>query len=86
MHTFTVKRLQCALASVVAVVVSLANDCVCPGATSAIIDCLVASVISCRVDPYVYRVIKHYTRLNKLSFEFIYGWRHYIEIGLAPVE
>lgn len=40
----------------------------------------------CRVDPYVYRVIKHYTRLNKLSYEFVYGWRHFVEIGLAPVE
>jgi len=47
---------------------------------------MLVCVFSCRVDPSVYRVIRHYTRLTKLSYEFVYGWRHFVEIGLPPVE
>ncbi|XP_071174964.1 ankyrin and armadillo repeat-containing protein-like [Mytilus edulis] len=40
----------------------------------------------CRADPYLMRVLLHYTKNCKISPDFLKGWQHYKKVGLPPVQ
>ncbi|XP_071957415.1 ankyrin and armadillo repeat-containing protein-like isoform X2 [Antedon mediterranea] len=40
----------------------------------------------CRLDPYLFKVIRYYTHAYKLSPAFIEAWQHYKHIGLPPID
>lgn len=43
------------------------------------------SVCRCRTDPYLMRILLHYTKRSKISPSFLEAWQHYKKVGLPPI-
>ncbi|CAG2212123.1 ankyrin and armadillo repeat-containing protein-like [Mytilus edulis] len=40
----------------------------------------------CRANPYMMKILLHYTQRSKISPAMLEGWRHYRKVGLPPID